>query len=589
MASEGRWSCSVLVVLLALAVAVVAHSALRRREDIEVLQRERDLLLRDAAAAKQHALRGGGAASLILEGEVRDLVKRQRKRGPDGTPAVPSTVAATHARAKSISGAGLRSSAGGDLVSHAHCIGLEPGRKTPDENGWKRGTCHFRNLCFDTRDSDAIPQDRFLFHRADGDDFGDKHSVALGAVNAQWTAQQTRRIRWAPKVVPGPLAKGKYRMAPAGDLWVVHAEHCAANAMHLIMDSFLPWYAGASLFGMEDMRLRPLRVPIRNPGLWGTCDFIQEEEKKGTGWARGYYARCTKNTAKWLQAMLPGTPRAIFTTDDLLKEQQTQHNDGKPLCFPDVVAGVGVLSDHCLRSHGWSSWDRNDRTMHDCNQGRGALLYGFRSHMLKTVGVAWPVPPPPRHRVALFRGGHRAGSAWSGIERALQNSMRSFSAQAGTPEIWAGDLAHSNAKDQMHLLTQTSVAVAAMGGNAVTLLFLPRGAGAVLLHDGKDWLDWDVWAHCSWMRAQWMAIASPPTKVAAEVVRQLRKYDAFRATPAPEPSGNAPRFVQMDALVDELPRDLALPRRVAVDDDAAAASQQRFLSQLRASGRIRQQ
>lgn len=195
---------------------------------------------------------------------------------------------------------------------------------------------------------------------------------------------------------------------------------------------------------------------------------------------------------------------------------------------------MGVLTDHCLRSHGWSSWDKHDRTIHDCNQGRGSLLYAFRRHLFRTAGIA-PSPPPPRHLVALFAGGHRAWGRWPGIRDAV--TAKAAELPGAGVDLWMADLALMTAREQMDKVGAATTAVAAMGGNAISLLFLRRGAGAVLLTDQKDWLDWDLWAHAAWLRSSWLPVDAAPELVAEEALQQLRRYDSFRDTPAPGGSG----------------------------------------------------
>eukprot|EP01062_Namystynia_karyoxenos_P077383 TRINITY_DN7780_c0_g1_i1.p1 TRINITY_DN7780_c0_g1~~TRINITY_DN7780_c0_g1_i1.p1 ORF type:complete len:627 (+),score=171.12 TRINITY_DN7780_c0_g1_i1:90-1883(+) len=579
LGERSRAPCAALCLLLVIAVVTVANTSLRAREAQERLQRENSALRRSAAAARDTAQRGGGAAALVL-----DAASARAGAGGSVAQAAAAVAAAAEERAQATQ----------SQYSAAHCIGGESGGRS-DENGWKRATCRFRALCFDPSDG-LDPVDRFVYHRAPGDDFDrTKHSVALGPLNAQWPPQDTLRVRWAPRVEQAALRPGKFRYADSGEVWILHMEHCAANVMHLVMDSFLPWFAASLLFGLEGLRLRPLRVPIRNPGLWGTCDYIQEQEKAGVGWAQGYHSRCTANTARWLPAMIPGRQQ-IQTVDDYLAEQKGRR---EPICFPNAVAGVGILSDHCLRSHGWSSWDRHDQTLHDCNQGKGPILWGFRSHMLRTAGLRWPPAPPPQQRVTLFSGGHRAAGQWHSIKHALKERLSELTAQRAfgdTPVVSLADFRFFTALEQMRVLTSTTVAVAAMGGNAITLLFLPRGGGAVLLHDGKDWLDWDLWAHCSWMRAQWMPIMSSPADVAAEVVRQVAKYGAFRETPAPAAATGAAARPPAAAAQPPTNASGAPPPRATAGGAAAAAPggarfagserQLRLLDQLRSSGQV---
>eukprot|EP01062_Namystynia_karyoxenos_P045916 TRINITY_DN3421_c0_g1_i1.p1 TRINITY_DN3421_c0_g1~~TRINITY_DN3421_c0_g1_i1.p1 ORF type:complete len:548 (+),score=137.42 TRINITY_DN3421_c0_g1_i1:75-1718(+) len=413
------------------------------------------------------------------------------------------------------------------LASAVHCIGQEPGRSRPDPNAWKRASCHYRNICYDPAKED------FVYLRAPGDDFDPQRSAAaLGAINAQWEHRDAVLMRWAPRVVDLP-AEGapRHRLAAGDEVWIPHAEHCAANVMHLLLDQFLPWYASVMLFGLNRLRMRPLRVRVKEKALWGTCDFIREAEVKGAGWAQHYPHRCDRNMQRWLPTMLPGHSVLLETGRSRGKSDkpQTPFAQGAEelRCFPHAVAGVGVLSDHCLRSHGWG-WDPNNAALHDCNQGRGALLWAFRSHLLANA-FGTPPPTPPRHRIVLQAGGQRvSGGQWRQWTLALQEAFGPRGAQ-----VWSGDPAALSAAEQMRQMAASTVAVAAMGGNAVTALFLPRGAALVIAWQGKDRLDWDFWTHASWLRAVWISSVAPAAQLVTVVGRELERYEAFRPRQVP--------------------------------------------------------
>ena len=196
--------------------------------------------------------------------------------------------------------------------------------------------------------------------------------------------------------------------------------------------------------------------------------------------------------------------------------------DDKIVCFQDSVVGFGLLSDHCLKAHGWT-WDKlNDVGRHDCNMGRGRTLWSFRNRMMRVSGSI--LPPPVKHKVSLFTmGGFSQGSmrgpVWTYITQVLTKAL-------GT-RASVGPLSLGTAKEQLDAMSQTTCSVACMGGNSITALFMPRGAGLLLLHrQNTDRLDWDVWSHASYLNAMWEK-GDAVENITTRVIALLDAYEAF--------------------------------------------------------------
>ena len=127
-----------------------------------------------------------------------------------------------------------------DMYSSSHCIGNSEKHKT-DPNLWKKTSCRFKNLCYDPK------ANRFRYYKQESDPF--KAFVAIGPVNEQWTDADKFLVRWQPEIINGPLPKGtEFRTHQDNEVYVPHFEHCAANVMHLIMDSFYPWHNLVGMF-----------------------------------------------------------------------------------------------------------------------------------------------------------------------------------------------------------------------------------------------------------------------------------------------------------------------------------------------------
>ena len=348
-----------------------------------------------------------------------------------------------------------------DVYTHAHCVGVgERGGQT-----WKKASCRFRNLCYNTRKKE------FVYYKAKGDPFGSRHAVAVGALNAQWQEPDKDVVRWLPTVVDGPIPKETpYRTTGNDTVVVIHAEHCAANVMHFIMDQLYAWHTLVETFAVRK-HIVPLRV-VLSKNLWGTCDYIREEAAKGMGWAHAYQQRCPQTISKWLPAFLPkvngNAVQEIADTKSFMVREDTV------VCFKDALVGAGVASDHCGKGHGWD-WDARDHGDTDCNQNRQAALYSFRKRMIEVTGARHL--KPAAHKVLLFNFGGRGGVRWSLLHNELVRRVPEAKvalATLGTPAA------------QIEEVQQATVLVAAMGGNTVTALFLPRHAGLVLVHDNTQ-------------------------------------------------------------------------------------------------------
>ena len=150
--------------------------------------------------------------------------------------------------------------------------------------------------------------------------------------------------------------------------------------------------------------------------LWGTCDFVLQEKNKGEAWAQHHYGFCPRNVQRWLPAMLPKVNGKALT-DITNVTTFGQDNPSQLVCFKDAVVGEGLVSDHCLKAHGWA-WDKKDIADADCNQNRGRMLWSFRNRMIHVSGARQLLPK--KHKVLLFHFGSRGGPRWSIVRKHLK-------------------------------------------------------------------------------------------------------------------------------------------------------------------------
>ena len=146
-------------------------------------------------------------------------------------------------------------------------------------------------------------------------------------------------MKWFPRILNGPLIEDYHRM---DDVTLI-PWHCmnGMNVGHLLWDDFLPMYTLLGIFGLEQTKLFVVRHILDEP-LWATCEFNPERNE---GW-------CDENFEKWFKLMGVGAP---FFTNKTLHEQVPVASNY--LCFDRAVAGMGLLTDHGDKLHGWNKED----------------------------------------------------------------------------------------------------------------------------------------------------------------------------------------------------------------------------------------
>ena len=432
------------------------------------------------------------------------------------------------------------------LYSHAHCTG---GGFENVRDAWRARSCHYKNLCWN-----GTARKFVFFARADGGPATDLH-VALGALNAKWATDEDRRLRFDPRVVVGGgLAASDYFVGSASEAWVLYHSMNGANVGHLIWDDFLPLFELRRSFGLEALRLRPLRAGVQSgEPLWSTCDWMRAEARKGA-------SRCAAIARRWLRAAgVPSPPPPldgelatgeVSTADELLRRRRSEEAEalarqqrppthGRELvCFPHVVAGAAPFSDHCDRGHGWYAADFEGPPGRACNARREDTHWRFRAWLLANLGVEGsavpgrlPLPAHCRHvdgangargrpLVIIFDKDTQKSygdpqqskiSKWGGVLHRLAALVRA----EGGADACVLDPASISPEDQAAVCSRAAVIVSDSGGGAVSAIFLPRGAAVVLLIRtdldvstyGKRRkvapLDWDLWHHLGYVRVRW--------------------------------------------------------------------------------------
>jgi hypothetical protein len=428
------------------------------------------------------------------------------------------------------------------IHSSVHCIG-----QNYQENAWIHRSCKFRHFCFDTTAKEFVlyqskeeqELDAALAsfgkekQRVDGygrllptDKLSEKTSyvdssalsmtnnlVSIGGINKKWTWKHgVPRLKWFPKIIKGDLTEPYYELDD-DVVWVPYHSFFAQNPGHLVWDDFLPVYTLLRIFGLLD-NYTPLlqRFILPGKGMWATCDMNTEKNHV-----------CASMYHKFLP-LFGLSSHNFSTTDDYQflpnKDDSSSEEKKKPsnlICAKQGAAGLGMLTDHGYKLHGWEKEDYEK--MH--NHGRGSMLFDFRNFMLdNVVGAA-------KNNQEL-----RQGSPYviTFAESTSRSTLRDFSfelqmkalkeAFGSAIIVQSISFSSKSVADQLTIVSETAIYVSACGGGAVTATFLPKGAALVLFYVENGGiqnnrqtglparLDWDIFNNMAWIRSHWLASGS---------------------------------------------------------------------------------
>lgn len=406
--------------------------------------------------------------------------------------------------------------------------------------------------------------------------------VALGGINPLWKARPTKRvpyqigidkIRWAPKVYDEMPSKKYYELDPNVILVPYHS-FAAANAGHLLWDDFLPIYNLLQIFGYETNHNSPkdptdetkksyqhllLRVNTM-PQMFGSCDLRPRKRQA-----------CKENLERFLP--LFGVDPETFSTlteakltkeitkSNLPDQQQQATPPLYPICAKHAVAGLGWLTDHGIRDHGWMT-NREENSLDVAlahNVGRGPELYSFRNFMLNNMEFETNPWHGGQVSFRILLSAHSSDHpdrnfGFQPQKDALQEAFpmaeveiqkltnmtirKQISLVSGQPSNENG-----NAKGQLRSSAQPyqhTIFISACGGGSVTAFFLPRGSSLILYYNeegGKDYfnnnnmtggqalLDWDLMNNLGYLNVHWLPIGSMNEKEGLDSLTSLVRHE----------------------------------------------------------------
>jgi hypothetical protein len=468
------------------------------------------------------------------------------------------------------------------LYSTVHCVG-----ETHDSsNSWMYRSCQFRNLCFDTNRSDFVLLQNpiemaFQSKRVDksyistsmmssGNHTSPSTStststpfVAIGGINPRWKGkdfnQGMEKVKWFPRILSASeVARANNNIAiyelPPHVVLVPFHSLAAHNVGHLLWDDFLPLYTLLQLFGLandqqyERVPSQPLQHlflrTVLPPGqlLYGTCEMRRKKGKK-----------CAENFHKFLP-LLGVDPDTFSTTRDY---QLVWKNNRPPssttttlICAKQGVAGMGMLTDHGHKDHGWDPRQDSEKNgdprslpmVH--NVGRGPLLYSFRNYMVHNFlgsSTSTTSTATSSSSSAISFTIVISIHSSSDVDRDLGFETQVTVLRQAFPNTAIHVVQFSNMTllEQVQLVSKTSLLISTCGGGAMTATFLPRGASVIFYYQesggfdfahfnltgGAAILDWDLFNNAAYLRVHWLPIGSMNTLAGMESLMYLIRHE----------------------------------------------------------------
>ena len=406
----------------------------------------------------------------------------------------------------------------GPIHSSVHCVGSNFESKDGMRLAWMYRSCRFQHFCFDLDKRDFVlfrsKEERALIELSRNDTFFEPSStmtntsVSLGGINNKWNfvKKGVHRLEWFPEVREGDLTEGYY-VLDDDVVWTPFHSLAGFNPGHLVWDDFLPVYTLLRIFRLlEGHRVLMMQQLLekgsnQQEGLWATCQYTEE-----------LATNCKQMMTKFLPLMGFVMDKNFTTNRNVLLNLTSAAPQSKLVCARHGAAGIGMLTDHGLKQHGWAPSDYV--TMH--NHGRGSMLLDFRDHMLSNIGIPTKsVVTKPPYLVIFSVGSSETWERSATFETQQEVLRMAFGNQL---EIYAFEMQDLALDQQVEVATESAIFVTVCGGGAVTATFLPPGSSLLVYYQttggivhGIDnglpaRLDWDLINNAAHIRSHWLPL-----------------------------------------------------------------------------------
>jgi len=265
----------------------------------------------------------------------------------------------------------------------------------------------------------------------------------------------------------------------------------------------------------EDLLLVLTKVELK---LWGTCD-----------WNPAKIPMCIKNFNKFLPAM--GVANDTFSSQNMTQLNTIDEQKSNFVCAPRGAAGMGMLTDHGLKMHGWD--DEDYETTH--NAGRGPVFYQFRNFLLQNLGISSRHLSGPPFKLLFSRFSSNTRGRVVGFGKQEVVLKKSFSPEE--LQVSSCRMSDMTLYDQANITSDAAIFVTVVGGGAMTATFLPYGSSLIAIYESKGGrkrnketnrparLDWDVLNHASHIRVHWLPIETFDHPASINFFRDLVRHE----------------------------------------------------------------
>jgi len=331
-------------------------------------------------------------------------------------------------------------------------------------------------------------------------------TVSIGGINFKW-GKDHLHMEWFPELRSVEDVKsigGYYTFSNDAVLLPFHSL-AGFNPGHLVWDDFLPIYTILTMFNLLDgekdlvlMRYKPTFLQ------WASCD---------RRWNNAQRKPFCKTMLKKFLPLL-GQSLEIMTTQENVNVTWTEEirnigatNRSKYVCADNGAAGLGMLTDHGPKLHGWK---KKDYEMTQ-NFGRGGMLYEFRNWMVNNIDID-PFKQISKGPYKIVFNVHSSTTAYRNVH--FNEHMRLLKERLGYKydmDLRAETMSKMSLYEQVDLVSGAAVMVTMCGGGAVTAMFLPKGASLLAFFNEKETggdtmprLDWDLLNNLSYLRTHWL-------------------------------------------------------------------------------------
>lgn len=399
--------------------------------------------------------------------------------------------------------------------SEVRCVG-----ENFRNDSWQSRSCEFRNICFNTKTKKFV-----LFRSPKNRDIGIQHddrttisttfsnkSVAIGSFTYEQIEKHGfEKMKWFPEI-EDDLPQYYYEL-PSDYVLVPFHGLAPHNPGHLVWDNFLPIHTLLSTFELQDRRLLLMRVVIEYR-LFGTCEALE--------WLPPV---CNAVLHKFLVMMGNGVNETFSSNYNFNVTQSKSKSDY--VCANTGVAGLGMMTDHGLRSHGYHDADYETVRF----AGRAPIISAFRNFVFDNMGLRKGTAGIPPYRITFST--HSSGHALRGTAFGEQIKAVNHTYEGNeTVVVQEFCFADYSVREQLKIASQTNIYISAAGGGAVTATFLPPGASAIIYYNQeggvKARLDWEVLNNAGYFTTNWLALEDYDSKTSLEKLLEIIRFELER-------------------------------------------------------------